>query len=141
MSDAMMIDEMRPSRPSSADQLVIPADERERAAQYDDVLERVRRLLIEQLHLQREPDEIDPDSVLFATGLGLDSVDAVELTVAIETEFAVQIPDNEQSREILRTVNSVVVHLISKLNEGTKSKEEAKPAEEAMLKVEAANVS
>ncbi len=141
MSDAMMIDEMRPSRPSSADGLVIPADERERAAQYDDVLERVRRLLIEQLHLQREPDEIDPDSVLFATGLGLDSVDAVELTVAIETEFGVQIPDNEKSRAIFRTVNSVVDHLISKLKEGPKPNEEAKPAEETKSKEAAANVS
>lgn len=141
MGDAMMIDEVRSSHSSFVDQLAIPADERRRTAEYDGVLERVRRLLIEQLHLQRESDEIDPDSVLFATGLGLDSVDAVELTVAIETEFGLQIPDNEQSREIFRTVNSVVAHLESKLKAGHASKNEANPAEEEMPKEEAANVS
>jgi len=111
-NNEMMVQDVRLSRQSAAEGLVIPVDERARSATYEDVLDRVRKLLIEQLHLQREPDEVDPDSVLFATGLGLDSVDAVELTVAIETEFGVKIPDNEQSRTIFRTVNSVVDHLI-----------------------------
>jgi acyl carrier protein len=116
-NQGMTIHDERTSRPSFQDGLAIPGDERARDAQYDDVLGRVRTLLIEQLHLQREPDEIDPDAVLFATGLGLDSVDAVELTVAIETEFGVKIPDNEQSRTIFRTVNSVVDHLLKQKQE------------------------
>jgi acyl carrier protein len=89
------------------------AEEEARAARYEDALARVKTLLIEQLHLRRESDEIDPDAVLFGTGLGLDSIDAVELTVAIESEFGVKIPDNEQSRTIFRTVNSLVDHILT----------------------------
>jgi len=89
------------------------AEEEARAAKYEDTLARVKTLLIEQLHLFREPDEIDPDAVLFGTGLGLDSVDAVELTVSIEADFGVKVPDNEKSRSILRTVNSLVDHILT----------------------------
>lgn len=96
-------------RPSAE---TLTTDEAARGARYENVLGRVRSLLIEQLHLRREPDEIDPDAVLFGTGLALDSVDAVELTVAIETEFEVKVPDNEESRQVLRTVNSLVDHLL-----------------------------
>jgi len=111
-NDVMLIQDARINRPSNVDGWVLAVEETARAAEYEDVLARVKKLLIEQLHLQREVDEIDPDAVLFATGLGLDSVDAVELTVAIETEFGVKIPDNEESRTIFRTVNSVVDHLL-----------------------------
>lgn len=101
----------RAPRPVSSKQLVIPPEETARRAEYDSVLGRVRLLLIEQLHLRKEEDEIDPDAVLFGTGLGLDSVDAVELTVAVESEFGVGIPDGEKSRTIFRTVNSLVDHI------------------------------
>lgn len=76
------------------------------------LLERVRLLLIEQLHVRREPDEIDPDCPLFATGLGLDSVDAVELIVGLENEFQVLLPDGPEARRSLRTVNTLIDHLL-----------------------------
>jgi acyl carrier protein len=79
-----------------------------RLAERQALLDRVRRLLVEQLHLRREPDEIDPDCSLFGTGLGLDSVDAVELVVALETEFGVILPDGPPSRRALRTVNTLI---------------------------------
>lgn len=71
------------------------------------VLKEVRRILIEVLGVRREPDQIDPDTPLFGTGLGLDSVDGVELLVAIESSFDVRVP-NEQVRTAFRTVNTVV---------------------------------
>lgn len=71
-------------------------------------LARVRRVLIEDLHVQREPEEIDPDAPLFGTGLGLDSVDAVELVVSLETEFAFRLDDDALARPSMRTVNSLV---------------------------------
>lgn len=75
-----------------------------RAAQ----LARVRRVLIEDLKVQREPEEIDPDAPLFGTGLALDSVDAVELVVSLETEFKFRLDDDSLARSSMRTVNSVV---------------------------------
>lgn len=71
-------------------------------------LARVRRVLIEDLHVQRTPEEIDPDAPLFGTGLGLDSVDAVELVVSLETEFAFRLDDDALARSSMRTVNSLV---------------------------------
>ena len=77
-------------------------------ARRESILDRVRLLIIEQLHIRREPDEIDPDCPLFATGLGLDSVDAVELVVGLEMEFGIVVPDGPQARTSLRTVNTLV---------------------------------
>lgn len=72
------------------------------------LLARVRRVLIEDLHVQREPEEIDPDAPLFGTGLALDSVDAVELVVCLETEFTFRLEDDALARSSMRTVNSLV---------------------------------
>jgi acyl carrier protein len=71
-------------------------------------LARVRRVLIEDLHVQRTPEEIDPDAPLFGTGLALDSVDAVELVVSLETEFGFRLDDDALARPSMRTVNSLV---------------------------------
>lgn len=72
------------------------------------ILERIRRLLIEKLDVPREMDEIDPDTPLFGTGLALDSIDAVDLLVQLDTDFGIEIPSDEVGRVALRTVNSLV---------------------------------
>jgi acyl carrier protein len=74
----------------------------------EEVLGRVRRLLIACLDLQHAPDDIDPDTPLFGTGLGLDSVDAVELVISLEMEFGMQLPDGDERRLALRSVNALV---------------------------------
>ncbi|HEY0714754.1 MAG TPA: phosphopantetheine-binding protein [Polyangia bacterium] len=74
----------------------------------DQALARVRALLIASLDLRRAPDEIDPDTALFGTGLGLDSVDAVEIIIALETEFNVKISDESLRRSVLVSVSSLV---------------------------------
>jgi len=72
------------------------------------VLDQVRAMLIRQLYLRREPDEIDPDTPLFGSGLGLDSVDAVELLVNLEAASGIRVPDNRAAVSSLRTVGSIV---------------------------------
>jgi len=72
------------------------------------VLEEVRLMLIEKLRVPRRPDEIDPDVALFGAGLGLDSLDAVELSVCLSADFGVKLSDEAMGRAEMRTVNSLV---------------------------------
>ena len=64
-------------------------------------------LLISGLQLDRSYEELDPDTPLFGTGLGLDSVDAVEIVVALESEFGISLEEGD-SMFALRTINSLV---------------------------------
>lgn len=72
-----------------------------------DALRAVRAILAERLHAADDPEDIDPDVALFGTGLGLDSVDALELVIATESAFGVTFPQ-ETLRGALRTVNTLV---------------------------------
>ena len=78
-----------------------------------DVLERIRRMLFVSLKLQGDPREIDPDTALFGTGLGIDSLDAVEIVVAMEIEFGISLADPILRRSSLRSVNSLVDLVLS----------------------------
>lgn len=77
-------------------------------ARREAVLDRVRTLLVERLHVERDPDTIDPDTPLFGTGLGLDSVDAVEMVVSLEDTFGLKLPDDALGRRVMRTVGKLV---------------------------------
>jgi acyl carrier protein len=81
---------------------------RERLDKRVRMLDRVRGLLIDRLQVQREPDEIDPDTPLFGGGLALDSIDAVDLLVHLGADFGIDIATDEEGRTALRTVNSIV---------------------------------
>lgn len=81
-------------------------DARELAEHRKELSQRLKRVLIERLSLQMEVDEIADDSPLFGSGLGLDSVDALEVAIAVETEFGVSITDEDM--QALRSVNTVL---------------------------------
>lgn len=69
----------------------------------------VQALLVEHLLLEVEPRDLDPDAPLFGSGHGLDSIDAVEVVVAIENRFGVRLQESRLlSVPHLRTVNTVV---------------------------------
>lgn len=72
------------------------------------MLDLVRTMLIERLNVPLRPEEIDPDTPLFGSGLGLDSIDAVELTIHLQTDFGIEIPTDQVGRAEMRTVNSLV---------------------------------
>jgi acyl carrier protein len=59
-------------------------------------------------HAQGSRDEIDDDLPLFGPdGLGLDSIDALELVVSLEKKFGVTVPNSQVARQALATVNSI----------------------------------
>ncbi|MBT8464276.1 MAG: acyl carrier protein [Myxococcales bacterium] len=72
------------------------------------ILDRVRRLLRETMKLQMDPDAIDPDAPLFGTGLGMDSVDAVELVVQLDAVFGLTLSGSPYVSSKMRTVNTIV---------------------------------
>lgn len=78
--------------------------------------ERLKAVLIERLMLPLEPDEIAEDSPLFGSGVGLDSVDALEIVVAVESEFGVAITDEDM--QAFRSINTVVDFIAMKQEEG-----------------------
>ena len=72
------------------------------------ILDRVRRILRDTMKLQIEPEAIDPDAPLFGTGLGMDSVDAVELVVQLDTVFGLDLSGLPYASTTIRMVNTIV---------------------------------
>ena len=71
--------------------------------------QRLKQLMVENLMLEVEPEEIVDDQPLFGPeGLGLDSVDSLQLVVVLEKNFGLKVSDPEQARQILTSVNSMV---------------------------------
>lgn len=85
----------------------------------EQVLARVKQILIETLDVRREPEEIDPDTPLFGTGLRLDSLDAVELWISLGVEFRVKPPEAAGRRyTATRTLNTVVDLIMEEQGKG-----------------------
>ena len=69
---------------------------------------RIKRLIVESLNLEgMRPEMIEDEAPLFGEGLGLDSVDALELVVALEKEFGIRIKSQEIGREVLSSVSTL----------------------------------
>lgn len=70
--------------------------------------ERIKQLMVENLMLQVAPGDIADDLPLFGPGsLGLDSVDALQLVVALDKNFGLKIRDPEAAKQILQNVGSI----------------------------------
>ena len=68
----------------------------------------IRKLMVENLMLQVSPEEIGDDQPLFGPGsVGLDSVDALQLVVALDKTYGLKIADPEAAKKILQNVNSI----------------------------------
>ena len=77
--------------------------------------EQIKQLLVRRLKLERDPASIGDDEPLFGPeGLGLDSIDALELVLGLEQEFGVSIDDQQVGSQVLSTVNSIVQFIAEK---------------------------
>lgn len=73
------------------------------------------QLLVESLNLEDvAPERIDPDAALFNDGLGLDSIDALELALAITKRYGFQLrSDNDENRRIFASLRALSNHIES----------------------------
>lgn len=70
--------------------------------------EELKKIIIKELFLEDiTPEEIDDNAPLFGEGLGLDSLDAVELVVIIQKHFNVEIKDMDEGRTAFESINSL----------------------------------
>jgi acyl carrier protein len=77
--------------------------------------QRIKELMVENLMLQISAAEIKDDQPLFGPGsLGLDSVDALQLVVALDKNFGLKIPTPAVAKEILNSVNSIAAAVQAK---------------------------
>ena len=78
----------------------------------------VKALIIKAVQLpNKKPEDFTDDGPIFGEGLGLDSVDALELVVAIEKTYRIQIEDEEIGRELFQTPQTLTDFINSRLRE------------------------
>ncbi|MDQ3625037.1 MAG: phosphopantetheine-binding protein [Verrucomicrobiota bacterium] len=74
----------------------------------NDLRDQIKAMMVENLMLKVSKEEIANDLPLFGpNGLGLDSIDALELVVSLEKMFGVSVPNSETARQALATVNTI----------------------------------
>ena len=75
-----------------------------------EIIEPIKEDLIKRLNLPYKPEDIHEDISLFGAGLGLDSLDALEVVLCVENCFGIKIPDNNVS--ILRSINTLADYVL-----------------------------
>lgn len=71
----------------------------------------IKQAIVRALKLPMQSDEIDDAAPLFGEGLGLDSIDALELVLEIERSFGVVISDEETGGKVLQSVDSIATFI------------------------------
>ena len=80
-----------------------------------DLRQSIKEMLVKNLMLQKTAAEIGDDLPLFGPGgLGLDSIDALELVVSMEKTFGVGVPNSEVAAKALRSVNTIHDYIVEK---------------------------
>lgn len=80
-----------------------------------ELVEDLKKLIIRTLRLEEmTPEDIVDSEPLFGSGLGLDSIDALELVVAIERDYGIMIPDAEVGRRAFASVEALADFVLEK---------------------------
>lgn len=78
----------------------------------EELVDKLKQEIIEALNLEdMKPDQIDTDLPLFVEGLGLDSIDALELIVLLEKKYGLKIDTAEQGKHVLYSVRSMATYI------------------------------
>ncbi|MDD2663218.1 MAG: phosphopantetheine-binding protein [Dechloromonas sp.] len=78
----------------------------------DALLPEVAALIVDALNLEMTPAEIEPDAPLFGDGLGLDSIDVLEIALVISKRYGFQLrSDNEDNTRIFASLRALTAHI------------------------------
>jgi acyl carrier protein len=85
----------------------------------EELILKLKRLIIERLKLEEiSPGDIGTDDPLFGEGLGLDSIDALELVLGLEKEYGVVIPDAEVGQKVFQSVRTIAQYVAENSGRG-----------------------
>jgi acyl carrier protein len=85
-------------------------------ADMTDLKRKLKELLIERLKFEdMTPDDIGDDEPLFAGGLGLDSIDALEIVVMLESEFGIKVKNEVSARDHFRSISTLAAYVGQKI--------------------------
>jgi acyl carrier protein len=76
----------------------------------------IKRAIVRSLRLPMAPETIENSVSLFGEGLGLDSIDVLELVLEIERTFGVSITDEQTGNKVLRSVDSIADYITATRN-------------------------
>ncbi|MDD2500553.1 MAG: phosphopantetheine-binding protein [Geobacter sp.] len=78
----------------------------------DELIPKVKQMIIDALRIEgMAAEEIDDDAPLFGEGLGLDSIDALQLVVAMEKDFGVVVPDAATGTKVFASVRAMAAYI------------------------------
>jgi acyl carrier protein len=78
----------------------------------DELIEKLKHEIIQQLNLEDiSAEDIDPDAPLFGEGLGLDSIDALELIVLLEKNYGIKIEDPKDGKKIFFSIRTMAEYI------------------------------
>jgi acyl carrier protein len=78
----------------------------------DKLIKELKTEIIKSLKLETvKPDDIKPESPLFVEGLGLDSIDALELIVMLEKKYGIKIETAEEGKKIMYSINTMAEYV------------------------------
>jgi acyl carrier protein len=79
-----------------------------------EVIKNLKSQIVEQLNLEEvKPEDIDTNAPLFGDGLGLDSIDALELIVLLEKNYEVKIHDPKEAKSVFTSVKTMADYIIA----------------------------
>ena len=85
----------------------------------EELILQLKKLIIERLKLEEVmPGDIGTDDPLFGEGLGLDSIDALELVLGLEKEYGVIIPDAEVGQKVFQSVRTIAQYVVENSTQG-----------------------
>ena len=85
----------------------------------EELIEKLKLEVIQQLNLEEiSPADIDPDAALFGEGLGLDSIDALELIVLLEKNYGIKIEDPKDGKKIFYSIRTMAEYITAHQTKG-----------------------